>query len=612
MMMASKSIKEALDKNQSNLYKNFSQSSWLSSENNVNQFFLWNTFFRRNPHTFVSIYLKVKLHWYQSILLFLMFKCRFIVIIAARASAKSFLIAVYAVCKAILYPNSQIVLTSGTRGQSRLIVTEKIQGFLLEKSFNLKREIAKISTNQNEVKVVFKNGSTIETVTCSDNALGHRSTVNVGEEAKTIDKSILDKVIKPFRIMRQSAFLMLDDYKDDPQFQENPTEILISSSIEESHWLYKQAKIAMDGMLSDTGAFFIAMDYAITLKHNIRSREQMCDDRKGMDGITWLVEYENAVLRSNTNAYFTYDLIKENQTLKRAFYPKKQEDARSKSKNKDNIQKQPGEIRVVACDVAFVNRDANDNSVFSCLRLFEESVECNDRVQKEYRVQVPYLEADKGGELKKQAIRIRQLFEDFDADYIVLDLRNAGVGIYDLLARVLYDDERDVEYSPLKAMNDDAYANRIINSSAQPLIYVVTASSKLNSEMAINLRSMFTEHKIELLVPKDDGIEEIVKYIPDYKGDADSYNKYFYEKPYLETMFLINELINLEYEKGENTGLIRIREQSGMMKDRYSSLTMGCYFVSQLERDLLSKPQHMGEAEKLFTIRKPKLIQGRW
>ena len=186
------------------------------------------------------------------------------------------------------------------------------------------------------------------------------------------------------------------------------------------------------------------------------------------------------------------------------------------------------------------------------------------------------------------------------------------VGIYDLLARVLYDDERDVEYPPLKAMNDDAYANRIINSSAQPLIYVVTASSKLNSEMAINLRSMFTEHKIELLVPKDDGIDEIVKYIPDYKGDADPYNKYFYEKPYLETMFLVNELINLEYEKGENTGLIRIREQSGMMKDRYSSLTMGCYFVSQLERDLLSKPNSMIDAEKLFTIRKPQLIKGRW
>ena len=61
----------------------------------------------------------------------------------------------------------------------------------------------------------------------------------------------------------------------------------------------------------------------------------------------------------------------------------------------------------------------------------------------------------------------------------------------------------------------------------------------------------------------------------------------FFEKPYLETMLLMNELINLEYEKGENTGLIRIREQSGMMKDRYSSFAMGNLFADKLKRDLI-------------------------
>ena len=592
--MAKESIKDKLDKQQRELSKKFQQSHWLSSELNSNQFFVWNTYYRRNPHRFAKEYLHLSLHWYQSVLLYLMFLSNSIVIIAARASAKSFSIAIYAVCKAILYPNSKIVLTSGTRGQSKLIVTEKIQQELWDKSPNLRREILRITSSQIEVMVKFKNGSSIETVTCSENALGHRSTVNVGEEAKTIDKAILDKVISPFRVVRQVPFMMLKEYKDDPQFREEPTEILISSSIEETHWLYRQAKIANQGMINGDGSFFVALDYAITLKHGIRTRKQMIQERKKLDPITWLVEYENAVLRSNANAYFTYDLVKGNQTLKRAFYPRKNDDVMLKIKPKYNIQKQDGEIRVVACDIAAIDRSANDNSVFSCLRLFQESTEINGRVEKEFRIQVSYLEGNRGAETSKQAIRIRQLYDDFDADYIVLDCRNLGISVYDCMAKVLYDDDRGVEYSPLKCMNDETIANRIINSSAKPVIYCISASAKLNSEMAVNLRSLFLEHKIDLLIPKDDGIEEISKYIPEYKKNNDPDEQLFYEKPYLETMLFINELINLEYEKLENTGLIRIREQSGMMKDRYSSVSYGCLFASQLGRDLLKEDESIG------------------
>ena len=39
---------------------------------------------------------------------------------------------------------------------------------------------------------------------------------------------------------------------------------------------------------------------------------------------------------------------------------------------------------------------------------------------------IPYMESVQGGDTTRQALRIRQLYEDFDADYIVLDLRNAG------------------------------------------------------------------------------------------------------------------------------------------------------------------------------------------
>ena len=575
-----------LDRNQERVNKNFKDGSWLSNKSNADHFYLWNTYYRRNLHRFASEYLGLKLHWYQAIILYLMGISNFIVVIASRAAAKSFVIAIYACCKAILYPGSYIVLTSGTRGQSKLIVTKKVQAELMARSPNLRREIKKITDNNNEVIVKFKNSSEIFTVTCSKNARGNRCTVDVGEEAREIDKGIMDTVISPFQVVRQAAFMMLEDYKDDPQFREEPTEIFISSSMEESHWLYKTARDARDGMFRDNGSFFVAFDYSITLKHGIRTRRQLQRERKKVDPITWMVEYENAVLRSNSRAYFTYDLLKSNQVLQRAFYPRKPEDAVARSKNHFALPKQPGELRVVACDIAAIDRSGNDNSCFSCLRLFEESELLPDgRKSKDYRVQAPYIEAIKGCETKRQAIRIRQLYNDFEADYIVLDVRNLGVSISDALGRVLYDDERGVEYKPLKVMNDDVLGNRA-SPAAEAKIFAIAASAKLNSDIAVNFKSMLMEHKIDLLVSRDDGISEMRKYVPDFDG-LDAESQLFYERPYLETMLSINEMMNLIYEKAENTGLIRIREQGANTKDRYTSISYGCYFVSQLARDLL-------------------------
>lgn len=577
-----------LDKNQRSVHKKFASEHWLSSPEHTEHFYLWTTFYRRNLHRFAMEYFGLQLHWYQAIILYLMGISNFIVIIAARAAAKSFVIAIYACCRAVLYPNSSIVLTSGTRGQSKLIVTKKIQTELMDRSPNLRREILKVTDNSNEVIVKFRNDSAIFTVTCSKTARGNRCTVDVGEEAREIDKTIMDKIISPFQYVRQAPFMMLADYAGDPRFQEEPTEILISSSVEESHWLYQSAVTARDGMFKGDGSFFVAFDYSITLKHGIRTRRQLQRELKKIDPITWMVEYENLVLRSNSKAYFTYDLLKENQTLLRAFYPRKNSDVLSRSKNKYAIPKQPGELRIISCDIAAIDRSINDNSCFSCLRLFEETVMSLDgKPLKEFRVQAPYLEAMKGQETRRQAIRIRQLYDDFDADFIVLDLRNLGVSIYDALARVLYDDERGVEYKPLKCMNDETIASRIVNANAEPKIFVISASAKLNSEIAMNFKAMLLEHRIDLLVDQTGGISEMSKFVADY-DELDAEDQLFYERPYLETMLAVNEMINLVYEKMPATGLIRISEVGANTKDRYTSISYGCYFVSQLARDLLN------------------------
>ena len=100
------------DDNQKVLYKKFPSTHYLSNPKNVDNLYLWSTFFRRNLHRVAIDYLGLKLHLYQVIILYFMGISQFIAIIASRSAAKSFIIAVYACCTCIVKPYSKIVLAS--------------------------------------------------------------------------------------------------------------------------------------------------------------------------------------------------------------------------------------------------------------------------------------------------------------------------------------------------------------------------------------------------------------------------------------------------------------------------------------------------------------------
>lgn len=585
------------DERQSELYKKFPTDSFLGSGKNVDHFIQWVTFFRKNLHRFAMDYLGLKLHLYQIIMLYLMGVNQFIVVIASRASAKSFIIALYACCRCILYPNSLVVLSSATKGQSKLLVSEKIQKELMNLSPALRKEILKVKDNQNEVIVYFRNHSTITVVPASENGRGYRSNVIVREEFRQIKKSVDDSILSPFQIIRQTPYMKDDFYVDIPELQEETVDIYISSSWFDNgqNWMWDIVDQAYDDMLKGKASCLLAFDESIALMHKIKTMRYFQTEKKKQDPITWQLEFLNTRLKENRSAFFTYSMLQQNQRAKKPFYPRTLLDFKMGKKNPYDIPKQNGEVRIVACDMAFVENKKNDNSIFSCMRLLPECTtysreSSNDiKIDNGYRRIVPYIESVQGGDVVKQAIRIRELYEDFSADYIVLDMRNAGVAIYDLLAKVMYDEDRGIEYPPLSCMNDDTVANRIKIEGALPCIFVVNATQKLNSDIALDFRRVLDSKKIDLLITFEQASEEILPNVKEYMNSPDAATQVFYESPFLETQALISETTDLIYEKKEQTGAIVIHEQGSNRKDRYTSCSYGSYFASLLEKDLISK-----------------------
>lgn len=582
---------ELMDKRQAEIHQHYPSTSYLSKAENVQKLILWITFYRRNPSRFVEHYFGVTLHLYQHIILYLMELFPSFCIVAARSAAKSFLIAIYACKEAILRPGARIVVASATKKQARLIVSEKIKKELIPKSPLLAAEIDSFKDNQNEIEVVFRNGSSIVVVAANENARGYRATVMIYEEFRMIVKNIIDSVLSPFLYVRQADFLNYEEYSG---MIEEPKEVYISSAWYQNHWMWALIRTFVKDMLTNQSSCVIGMDYSISLKHNIKTRNFLIKERKKLDPISWAIEYENQMIAENTRSFFNYEQLNKNRTLKRAFYPRRNEDALLKQKNKYDIQKQVGEVRIISCDIAMEGGKETDNSIFSCIRLLPESSEYkvmdstgeHIEVKRGYRRQVVYMEPVHGGETTKQAIRIKQLYTDFNADYCVLDGRNAGISVYDMLAKVLFDEERNVEYKPWKCMNDEKVASRIQIAGAEENVYIIKAQLETNSAIAESMRDVLTSRMIDFLISNTEAVDEIGNFFPEY-AIADVDTQLFFERPYLETAALINEMIDLEYERGEQTGLIKIINNNNR-KDRYTSVSYGNYFAKMLEHDLLS------------------------
>lgn len=539
-------------------------------------------------------YLGIRLHLYQQLILYLMGMSQLIVIVACRAAAKSFIIALYACCKAIIKPGSKIVLGSATRGQSKLIISEKIKNELMNMSPALCKEIRDIKDSANEAIVYFKNGSTIKVFTANEFARGLRSTDAVREEFRQIDKKIDDSVISPFQTIRQAPYMIDPYYSSIEDLKEDPIDIYISSSwFDDGHYMWKLVDQAYEDMLKDGTSAMLAFDESITLKHNIRTQRQMQQEKRKQDPITWQIEFLNLKIRNHASAFFTYSMLTDNQVLRQVFYPRNHRDVKFHKKNKYAIPKQENEIRVISCDIAFVEGKQNDNSIYACIRGIPESLTYETEnseieVKQGYKRQYSYMESNQIGDTTKQAIRIRQLYEDYEADFIVLDCRNGGLQILYTLGKTLYDEERGIEYPPLKCMNNDTYADVVKNPNAPAVIFAVNATQQLNSDIAYSFRRSLVEHRMELLVNYNTAREEILNENRDYLDEFDTELQLSYERPFLETQAMIGECAELLYEKSPQTGVVKVYEQGNNRKDRYTACSYGSYFFDQLELDMLA------------------------
>lgn len=535
---------------------------------------IWCSYYRANPHRFCKDYLNIELKLFQKILIFLMMWSNYFMYIASRGQGKTFLTAIFCCVRCILYPETKICVCSGNRGQA-IEVLEKITTILMPNSANLRLEIESYNTKGQDAYIAFRNGSRIKVVTANQGARHNRSNCIVIDEFRMVDLNIINTVVRKFNTAPRSP-----KYLNKPEYAhlaERNKELYLSSAWFKGHWSFEKLKAFATNLVDDTKKYFCCgLPYELAIKENLLSREQVEDEMSetDFDELSFKMEMECEWYGSAENALFNYEDVAQNRKLKTAVYPdyvtKNLSDKRTKIP-----PLAPNEERILSVDVALLASTKHDNDAAA---IFINSALPN--AQNKYVGNIIYTENHEGLHSDDLSLIIRRLFEQFHCTQLVLDTRGIGISIYDALCRDIYDNEYGVTYRALSCCNDSVMAARCMDKTAPKVIWAINATAQLNNDMVLALREAFKQKRINLLVTEFDA-EEILK---DYRGynNLSTEEKVNLQMPYIHTTLLINELINLQSEtKGVN---IKVKERSGMRKDRFSSLEYNWWVCMQLEQ----------------------------
>jgi hypothetical protein len=326
------------------------------------------------------------------------------------------------------------------------------------------------------------------------------------------------------------------------------------------------------------------------------------NEMEDMDNLTIQMEYLNIPSGASGKSYFRPSFFP--RRIKRAFYPQRDETYNPK-KNPYGITKVDGEIRLVVADIATRANKVNDNSVLACIRAIPI-------LGKGYERSLMYMESYKGKDVGVQAKRIKELYHDFEADYIVLDMMNAGIGVFDSLTEPTIYEEKNLTIEGLgvvgeefpfvsKSIIEDLTNNHTRSANPKPVIFPISATLDLNSQIASAFRVSLQKKLWNFLISDSDAESFLIKTEKEFTLDANDSNLFsFFMNPYVQTGLFIGECINLDMKLV--SGKIQLAERSGSYKDRYSAVSYGNWILSYFDQDLLSEEHENNDDDLLKLI----------
>jgi len=542
------------------------------------------SFYRKYPDIFIDRIkgpnCVFKFYTYQRVFLRIVMRYKWTYAVFPRAYSKSFLTMMSLMLKAILYPGTQAAVTAGGKEQAASITIAKIEEICrlipsLSNEINWDRGQSKKS--KDNVKYIFKNGSSVDILAARESSRGQRRNCIVIEESILMDGDALNEIIIPTTNIDR----LLGDGSKRPEEIVNKGQVFITTAGWKNSFPYaKLIDMLINELIDPKHYMIMGGTFETPVKEGLL--EENFVEKLRAEGTfndsSFDREYRSIWSGDAENSYFSSEIIDKHRQL---LQPEYEHSGRS---SKSAYYLLGIDVGRIGCNtevcVFKVTPQPQGAAIKSLVNLF--SFEAQD--------------------FEEQAINIKRLFYKYKARICVIDANGLGVGLIDFMTKSQIDPETGDELPPFGVEGGtfdevhDQYKKIKGDNIVKDAMYLIKANAPINTEGYAYVQTQLSSGKIKLLIDEREASTKLMSTKVGQNMTPEQRAEYL--MPFVQTSILKDQMMNL-VEDNEGVNIILKQNNRGIKRDKFSAFQYGLYYV-KLDEERKRKRKTSSIADLMF------------
>ena len=526
------------------------------------------SFYRKYPDLFVD-FIKgpdstFHFYFYQRVFIRVVMRHRKVYATFPRAYSKSFLSMMVLMLRCILYPGSELFVTTGGKEQAASITVAKIEEICrlipaLNNEINWDRGVS--TKTKDNVKYIFKNGSKIDILAARESSRGQRRTGGLMEECVLIDQTALNEIIIP----TTNVDRRLPDGSRVPGEVVNKSQIYITTAGYKNSFAYdKLCELLVESIIEPDKTMIMGGTYETPVTEGLLN-EDFVEELK-MSGTfneaSFEREYCSVWSGDAENAYFSAQIFDKHRELNQ---PEYEWSGRSSKSAYYVLGIDVGRIGCTTEVMVFkVTPQIQGSAIKSLVNIYTYEAE----------------------HFETQAIYIKRLFYRYKARCCAIDANGLGVGLVDYMVKSQIDPETGETLPPFGVeggTDEEArqeYKKLRTDDMERDAMYLIKANAPVNTEAHTYAQTQLSSGKIKLLIDEREAKMKLMETKMGQNMSIDQRNEKL--KPFVLTSVLRDQMMNL-VEENEGVNTILKQSTKTIKKDKFSAFEYGLLYIKKEE-----------------------------
>ena len=482
--------------------------------------------------------------------------------------------------RCILYPNSNLFVTTGGKEQAASITIAKIEEICrlipaLNNEINWDRGVSKKS--KDDVKYVFKNGSSIDILAARQSSRGQRRTGGLMEECVLIDGDILNEVIIP----TTNVDRLLPDGTRHKEEVINKSQIYITTAGWKNSFAYRKLiELLIQSVIDPDNAMIIGGTYETPVTEGLLNEDFV--EQLKISGTyndeSFDREYRSIWSGSVENAFFSAEKFDKHRMLLQPEY----EYSGRTSKNS---------YYVIGVDVGRIGCTTE--------AMVMKSIPQPQGANLKTLVNIYTMEAE---DFEVQAIKLKKLYYKYKARILSIDANGLGVGLIDFMTKAQIDPETGDTLPPFGVSGGTAEDTLELYKKVkgpdveENAMFLIKANAPINTEAFSYAQTQMASGRVRFLIDEQMAKTKLMETKQGQNFNADQRNTYL--KPFVLTTALREQMLNL-VEENEGVNILLKRSNKSIKMDKFSAFVYALYYIKQ-EEDLSRKRKRRDISKMMF------------